>query len=185
MEKPPRVLLWAAYPLLVYGGLLILEPRYVAGLLCAALLIRNRRAATQLLGGLGPPERYILFALLALSAAAAIANSESLLRLYPVAMNGGMFALFALSLKLTPTMIERFARLEEPELPPAGVRYTRDVTIVWCVFLACQTVAALYTALWTSREVWAFYNAFLTYVFMGTLFAGERLLRRRLIARYV
>ena len=185
MEKLPRALLWVAYPLLVYGGLQFLEPRYVALLLCVALLLRKRQSAVQLLGGLGQPERYILIALLALGGAAAIANSETLLRLYPAAMNAGMFSLFALSLKRTPTMIERFARLEEPDLPPAGVRYTRDITIVWCVFLACNAAIALYTALWTSREVWAFYNALLAYVLMGALFAGERLLRRHLLARYV
>lgn len=184
MDKLPRALLWVAYPVLVYGGLLFLQPRYVALLLIAALLIRKRDSALQLLGGLGQPERYILFALFALGAIAAIANSETLLRLYPAAMNAGMFALFALSLKRTPTMIERFARLQQPDLPPAGVRYTRDITVVWCVFLACQIFVSAYTALWASREVWAFYNAFLAYVLMGVLLGGERLLRRRLIARY-
>jgi uncharacterized membrane protein len=182
--KLPRALLWVAYPLLVFGGLQFLQPRYVALLLIVALLIRRRAGAAHLFGGLGVPERMILVALLSLSATAAWMNSETLLRLYPAAINLGMLLLFGLSLKRAPSMIERFARMEDPNLPPAGVRYTRDLTVVWCGFLALNGVIAAYTAFWTSREIWALYNALIAYALMGLLFGGERLLRHRLIARY-
>ena len=183
--KLPSGLVWIAYPFLVFVGLQFLEPRYVALLLILALLLRRGATARQLIDKMGHPERAILAGLVALSLSAAILNSETLLRLYPAAASLGMLALFSLSLSRAPSMIERFARLEEPDLPPAGVRYTRDLTVVWCAFLAFNTLVALYTAIWTSREGWAFYNAFVAYVLMGLLFGGERLLRRRLIARYV
>ena len=184
LRKSSHALLWIAYPLLVYFGLQFIQPRYLALLLIAALLLRAPHAARNLLSGFGGAERLMLGALLGLSVLAGVANSETLLRLYPFAMNLGMFALFALSLKRPPSMIERLARLEEPDLSAAAVRYTRDLSIIWCVFLSANACIALYTALWTSREIWALYNALIAYMLMGALLLGERLLRRKLIARY-
>ena len=43
-------------------------------------------------------------------------------------------ALFGLSLKFGPPLVERLARLQEPELPEHAVRYTRQVTAVWAGF---------------------------------------------------
>ena len=77
-------------------------------------------------------------------------------------------------------MVERLARLRNPELPAAGVRYTRQVTQVWCAFFIVNGLIAVWTAVWSSREVWAVYNGFIAYLAMGALFAGEWLLRRRL-----
>ncbi len=45
-----------------------------------------------------------------------------------------MLALFSASLLQKQTLVERLARLQEPELPDSGVRYTRTVTKVWCGF---------------------------------------------------
>jgi uncharacterized membrane protein len=75
-------------------------------------------------------------------------------------------------------MIERIARIREPNLPDAAVRYTRIVTEVWCLFFVLNAVA-LYTALAADIEVWALYNGVIAYVLMGLLFAGEYLVRRR------
>jgi uncharacterized membrane protein len=177
-------MLWIAYPLLIYFGLQFIQPRYLALVLILVLLLRARHAARDLLSGFGKLERLMLLALLALSIAASVANSEMLLRLYPAAMNLGVLALFIVSLKRPPPMIERFARLEDPALSAAGVRYTRDLTRLWCAFLGFNACVAFYTALWSSRETWMFYNALLAYVLMGALLLGERLLRNKLMARY-
>src|SRR3546814_1801752 len=64
-----------------------------------------------------------------------ITNSAGYLRFYPVCINALMFALFFLSLLQPPSMIERFARIVEPNLPETGVWYTRQVTKIWCAFL--------------------------------------------------
>lgn len=100
-------------------------------------------------------------------------------RLYPVLVNAGLFASFAWTLLHPPSMIERIARLREPELPPRAVRYTRSVTLIWCVFFACNGLAALITTLWTSERTWALYNGLVTYVLIGVLFAVEWLVRQR------
>lgn len=74
-------------------------------------------------------------------------------------------------------MIERFARLHEPDLPESGVRYTRKVTFVWCAFFILNGAAALWTALQASLELWALYNGLIAYVLMGALLGGEFLVR--------
>lgn len=176
-----QALLWLAYPLLILFGLQLLEPRYVALLLGLTLLLRQRRDAGRLLAGLSRIDRAVLVALLALAGVTALTNSETLLRLYPAAVNVGMLLLFGLSLSKPPSMVERFARLREPDLPPAGVRYTRRVTQVWCLFFIANGGVATYTALQTSREIWTLYNGFIAYLLMGALFAGEWLVRRRLV----
>jgi len=181
--KRLQALLWLAYPLIIFFGLQLLEPRHVALLLGLALLLRRRRDAGRLLAGLSHIDRAVLVALLSLAGVTALTNSETLLRLYPAAMNLGMLLLFGLSLKCPPSMVERFARLREPDLSPAGVLYTRRVTQAWCAFFVANGSAAAYTALYSSREIWALYNGLLAYLLMGALFAGEWLLRRRHLAQ--
>ena len=95
------------------------------------------------------------------------------LRFYPVLVNGAFLTVFAYSLIVPPSTIERLARLQDPRLPPAAIAYTRGVTQVWCVFFVINGAIALYTALFSSVAQWSFYNGFLAYLLMGFLFAGE------------
>lgn len=110
-------------------------------------------------------------------------DAHRAVRFYPVFMNGAMLAAFAASLFKGPSMIERLARIAEPDLPEAGVRYTRKVTIVWCVFLLLNGLVALWTALYASLELWTAYNGFVAYLLMGALFGGELLVRKFVRAR--
>jgi uncharacterized membrane protein len=89
-----------------------------------------------------------------------------------------MLILFGATLFQPPTMVERFARLQEPELSPTRVRYTRHVTEAWCVFFVINGVIAGYTAAFASREAWALYNGLVAYLLIGAMFAGERLVRQ-------
>ena len=172
-------LLAIAYPALVYYGLTRFEPRVLGLLLLAILLLRQGAHAAAFWRSAPGGERRLLLSMLGLSLAIVGANSEDLLRLYPAAMSGGMFILFARSLRHPPSVIERIARLHEPDLDAAGVRYTRTVTQVWSVFLAINTLLALLTV-FTSRELWALWNGLGAYLCMGLLFAGEWLWRRRI-----
>lgn len=165
-----------AYPLAVYAGMARLQPRGMALLLVALALARAAvsRQALWLVAAAGA-------ALLAL--VAGLGNAWLPLKLYPVLVNAVLLAVFGFSLWRPPTVVERLARLREPDLPAAGVAYTRRVTQAWCVFFVCNGGIALATALWGSDAAWAFYNGLLAYVLMGTLFGVEWLLRRRLKAR--
>ena len=183
-QKPAlRILLWLVYPLAIFFGLRLTEPRVVAIVLGCGLLLRRRRHAARFLAGLSRVDLAVLGGLLLLAGMTAWTNSELLLRLYPVAVNLGMLLLFGLSLAFPPSMIERFARLGEPDLPPAAVGYTRRVTQLWCVFFVANGAVAAYTALHASRDVWALYNGLVAYLLMGGLFAGEWLFRRFFLAR--
>lgn len=101
------------------------------------------------------------------------------LRLYPVIVNAVMLLIFAWSLYAPPTIVERLARLQDPDLPAAGVLYTRQVTKVWCVFFIINGGLALITALWCSLTVWSWYNGLIAYLLMGMLMAGEYWVRLR------
>lgn len=96
---------------------------------------------------------------------------------YPVVVNVCMLAVFANSFKQKQTIIERLARLQEPDLPPSGVKYTRKVTAIWCVFFILNGSIALYTC-FQPLEVWTLYNGFISYVLAGILFFIEWVVRQ-------
>jgi uncharacterized membrane protein len=101
------------------------------------------------------------------------------LKFYPVLVNAAMLLLFTSSLYSEQSIIERMARIKEPDLPETGIRYTRKVTIVWCVFFTLNGLIALLTALWASDEIWLFYNGFLAYMLIGILVITEWIIRFR------
>ncbi|MEO7917609.1 MAG: hypothetical protein ABIR16_08190 [Dokdonella sp.] len=177
--RKPALLIVAAlsvvYPLLVYFGMGRVAPGWLALLLVVLAGLRawaTRQTIWLVAAGGG----------LLLAAAAALGNSVLPLKFYPVLVNAVLLAVFAISLRHPPSAIERLARLQEPDLPEAGVRYTRCVTQVWCGFFIGNGSIALATALWGSDAVWALYNGLIAYLLMGTLFAGEWLVRRRVRA---
>jgi uncharacterized membrane protein len=148
--------------------------------LCGFLLLplawrRNQNGIGGLLGWLGP-----LVALLGV-VALLLRSSVSLLY-YPVLVNAMFLLAFTISLFQTQTLVERLARRLDPKLSPEGVRYTRKVTLAWCVFF----IANGGIAWWTTTQpmaVWALYNGLIAYVAMGVMFGGEWLIRRRVIHR--
>ena len=107
-----------------------------------------------------------------------ILKDHAWLKLYPVLMSVGALIIFATTLIKPPSMIERFARLVEPDLPASGVIWTKNVTIVWCGFFILNACIALYTVLFSSTQMWVLYNGFISYLLMGLLFAGEFVLRK-------
>lgn len=178
IRKPALLIVGAltvAYPLLVWFGMGKVSPAWLALLLVAlaglrALATRQPIWLVAACGGL------------LLAAAAAFGNSVLPLKFYPVLVNAVLLAVFSISLLHPPSAIERLARLREPDLPEAGVRYTRRVTQVWCGFFIVNGGIALATVLWGSDAAWALYNGLIAYLLMGLLFAGEWLLRRRVRA---
>lgn len=168
-----------AYPLIVYFGLEHFGARLIAIILIAMALLRL--FVVRNVDGLSaamPHARLVVVALLVFGVLTFVFNVPVLLQYYPVVMNILMFALFFGSLLRPPSMIEQIARIATPDLSPAGVEYTRKVTIVWCGFFVLNGSMALYTVLATSIGFWAVYNSVISYSLMGVLFAGEYLIRR-------
>ena len=164
----------AAYPLLVYAALGRFEPRWLALLLVGLALLRAA-TARQAFWWVAAAGAALLAAL------AFFANALAPLKLYPVLVNAVMLVVFAASLRWPPSAVERIARLQHPDLPARGVAYTRKVTWTWCGFFIVNGGLALATALWASERTWALYNGLIAYVLMGLLFAGEWLVRKRVM----
>jgi uncharacterized membrane protein len=94
------------------------------------------------------------------------------------------FAVFAFSLVYPPTIVERIARLEDPDLPPKGVIYTRKVTLVWCGFFLINAAISLLTIWYGDPWLWSLYNGGIFYLLMGLLMAAEMAVRRKVKASY-
>lgn len=165
-----------AYPPAVYFGLHVVQPRVLGLLLLFVLLLRHWQTARQFVAGIERPEWIVFAALCGLALGIMITNRAELLLLYPVAVSFSLLFVFGRSLIHPPSMVERIARLSEPDLPPQGVRYTRQVTWVWCGFFALNGAIALATV-FASREYWALYNGLVSYILMGLLFVIEWLIR--------
>ncbi|HEX7776418.1 MAG TPA: hypothetical protein VF449_07800 [Parvibaculum sp.] len=110
-------------------------------------------------------------------------NAELAAKLYPVFMNATMLLAFALTLWKPPSMIERFARIAEPDLDAHGVAYTRKVTWAWVCFFIVNGGIALWTTLHGSWFLWGVYNGGISYALAGSLFAVEFVVRRIVRAR--
>lgn len=103
--------------------------------------------------------------------------------LYPVFMSVTMLVAFAVTLFKPPSMIERFARIMEPDLDERGVRYTRRVTMVWAGFFALNGLIALWTVVAGDLFWWGLYNGLISYLLAGALFAVEFIVRQRVRSR--
>lgn len=180
MKRLLAVLLWcliAAYPVIVLFGLRTLPLTYVGLMLTAVALLRlwYLRDST---GKQFLPLALTLILLLVLLYTLLSGNPQSL-KFYPVAVNATLLLVFVGSLHSGIPMVERLARLQEPDLPAAAVIYTRRVTVMWSGFFLINGFAALYTTLYCSFEQWALYNGGIAYGLIAFLFCGEWLVRRR------
>ena len=172
------LLLSLAYPLLVYLAMGRFEPRWLA--LFLVVLAVLRAAATRQPLWLAMAAGAGMLAILA-----AVSGQALPLKLYPVLVNAALLAVFATSLRFPPTVVERIARIGDPQLPAHAVAYTRRVTQVWCVFFVANGLLALATAVWATPRIWALYNGGLAYLMMGILFVGEWCVRQRVkVARH-
>lgn len=190
MKTWRRAIRWVAlvltltYPVAVYFGLQVLEPRTLGLLLLAIVLLRHFGAAERFAAGITTAEWIAFFALCGLSAGIFLSNHAGLLLLYPVAVSLSMLFVFARTLWKPPTMIERIARLSEPDLSQEGVRYTRKVTWAWCGFFLVNASLSAVSAT-GPREYWVLYNGLISYLLMGLLFGVEWLVRQSVRGRTV
>lgn len=161
------------YPFAVYYGIEHLSPRWFAVLLGALWLARTLTASRRP-GGLWLAVSALAFCLLL-----GIVGDPLLLRWYPVLINLMLLALFGLSLRFGPPLVERMARLREPQLPEVAVRYTRKVTLVWACFFLGNTLVLIALAMWAPLSWWTLYTGLISYGLIGLLFAGEWLTRQQ------
>ncbi|MDG9926705.1 MULTISPECIES: hypothetical protein [Pseudomonas] len=167
------VLAGLLYPFAVYYGMEHLSPRLFAALLGGLWLARALSQQSR------PGSRWMAGAALAFCALLGVAGEPALLRWYPVLLNLMLLALFGLSLIYGPPLVERLARLREPELPAHAVRYTRRVTGIWAGFFLVNALVVVALTLWAPLAWWTLYTGLIAYALMGLLFAGEWLVRQQ------
>jgi len=179
--KLVAIVLTLCYPFFIYWGLQNYDVRVLFPIL---LILLALRWATGSGLGAGVGERKIVVAtLIGLIVIVLAAGYQLGLKFYPVLINAGFLALFASSLFSPPTIVERLARIKEPDLPGSAISYTRKVTWLWSGFFLVNGSIAAATALWGSDEVWMVYNGMIAYLLIATLTAGEWLVRQRVRAR--
>lgn len=172
-----------SYPAAVYFGLLHLSARSL-GLLLLALLIptlvlRFRAARREDVWAV----LKLPLAVAALVAACAVSGDPRFVLALPVLINLALLVGFGRSLRSVP-MIERFARMQKPDLAPAQQRYCRSVTKVWCGFFALNAAVSASLALWASVAVWTLHTGLIAYVLMGTLGGTEYVIRKYRFREY-
>lgn len=163
------------YPFAVYIGLNNLTPGYLAFILIALVLMRVFLVRSNLkkLPWIVPASILGVAAI----GVSALTDTTIGFKLYPLAINFAMLMVFAYSYVKPPTVIETFARLTEKNMSPQAIQYTAKVTLVWCLFFIVNGLVSLYTALFTSLDIWMIYNGFLSYILIGVLMLVEYLVR--------
>ncbi len=181
----PFVILAVLYPVLIFVLLVLLKLPVRVISLCVIVL-----AAALFIGGGGgrakadwrPLASSLL--LVAVGLACFLTDKMLFLRLYPLAMNIAMLAVFSMSLVFPPSVIFRLACLADRSIKGSLAErriesYCRKVCVAWCVFFVLNGGAAAYTAFFCGDRVWSVYNGGIAYVLMGLLFAIEYIIRKQ------
>jgi uncharacterized membrane protein len=169
-----------AYPLLVYFGISRLPTGSLVLFGLVLIALRFGRVSGSLQPEAGATA--MILACAGLLATLLVAPASAALA-YPVVVSLASAMVFGLSLINPPTVIERIARVREPDLPPRGVAYARQVTLIWMLFLIANAAVSACLAAWGSVAAWALWNGLLSYLLMGAILIGEigvrRIVRRR------
>lgn len=77
----------------------------------------------------------------------------------------------------TEPMVSRFARRVHGDLFPDMERFTRNLTIVWCVFFAVQLIASALLFTFASLELWSAFVNLLNLPLLCLMFVGQLVYR--------
>jgi uncharacterized membrane protein len=172
------ILLVATYPFLFYVGIAHWNLRIVAATLLLVLVpvfaVRYRNREQGISGAmLSIPVTVAGFLILA-----TLSNDRRFILALPVLVNAVLLLQFASSLWTPQSLVERIARLVQPELSPAEVSYCRSVTWLWVLFFAVNGSIAALLAFTGPLSLWAAYTSVVSYLLIGATFTGEFLVRR-------
>ena len=170
------------YPVFVFVSLVVLKipPRYFSIFIVLIALVSFLGFTSQ------KKDRFRVLSAGLLGAAGLacfFSNSPLFLKLYPVLMNAVMLIIFAYTLIAPPVIIFRFAVLQDKTIKGSLAEkrienYCRKVTIIWCAFFVFNGGIAVWTVFSGSDLLWSVYNGGISYIIMGSLFAGEFLVRK-------
>jgi uncharacterized membrane protein len=162
------------YPAVVYLSRAIVPPLVFVAV---SLALIGLRLAT-LRSSMERVWRLPLLSAATIIAVLAALDTPLAVKAYPAAVSLAAATVFGTTLLHPPSLIERFARMHEPDLPAAAQSYCRKVTVVWTVWLMANTIIAAVLSLPGYEKAWALWTGVVAYLFMGALFAGEIVVRR-------
>jgi len=168
---------YLAYPFVIYFAHTRWATRGVGGVLlglyAAAFLLGMRGSAVDLWHLLRQHAAVAVLIVVAI-----VLDDRTLLLLLPMLVSLYLLGTFSWSLYNGPSMIERFARMVEDDLPPFTFSYCRRVTWVWCGFMAFNAVTIGALALSAPLRWWALYTGLVFYLLMGLLVGAEFCFRK-------
>ncbi len=175
--------LFVAYPFVVYLALTRWGARTTALVVLGALVLWGLKA--RMFGRQGFRTLLVqVGGIAALSLGSLVSGHPAWIQQMPVLISAFLLVTFLSSLFRPPSMIERYARMVQPDLSDAEVRHCRAVTQVWVVFFVVNAGIAEGLALWGSVEAWALYAGAIAYVLMGVLFTVEYVVRKARFGRF-
>ena len=184
MDRPKRnglaallVVASLAYPAAVYLGRSAVPP--ITFVAVALLLLAVRTVTLDVTAARG--QRGLLIASAVGLVILAALDPAVAAKTYPVVMSAAVAVVFGMSLLHPPSLVERFARMREPDLAPTARDYCRVVTMVWTAWLCANALVALVLAIFGSDVAWALWTGVIAYLIMAALFAGEFVVRRMVI----
>lgn len=163
-----------AYPLLVYFGHGAVPP---AAFILAALALIAARYAMAPSGPLTLGYTTVLVAGAALVVVSLVDQHLATLA-YPSLISFAFASAFGLSLRQPPSLIERFARLRQPDLPASATAYCAHVTLLWALWLLANGLIAAALAVSQAVELWLLWTSLINYLVSAALLGGEWLFRR-------
>jgi uncharacterized membrane protein len=164
------ILLTLIYPFIVFVALQKqLSLKFMSLFLTAIILINFIKSKQKITLAFG----------LLLSTLLYITNNDLFLKSYPVIMNLIITITFYASLSSTPIITQITQKMKLKQTNQTKI-YTKNLTIIWTIFLAINTVIS-FTTLFLSPFVWTLYNGLISYLLMGILFIGEFCIRRRFL----
>lgn len=178
-------LIAVTYPVLIYFGLKALQPRELGLLVLALLVLRVLVSARDKFSAYTRAYSLPIAVVASMATLTSISNHPLSLLLTPVAINLGLLGVFAASLFQSESTIERFAKIQAPDLSRVELEYCRRVTLVWCVFFVANGGTALWLAVLGDIELWTLYSGVVSYVLMGMVFAVEYVYRHWRFRRYI
>lgn len=168
------VLVSILYPFIWYFGQKYTGVIPVAVLMALIWLLRallNRQ----------PLQKLLSCAVMLLFIVLAWLHSAKAMYWYPVMVSALLLLVFGASLYSRQSLIERLARLQRPDLPASGVRYTRRITQIWCGFFCVNIIITAGLITGEYWHAWTLYTGLISYLLMGILFGGEFLYRRLIL----
>lgn len=127
---------------------------------------------------------YVPLAAVALLVAGAALDRAGFVLAVPSVINILLLASVVPTLVAGPPMIERFARLQHPDLTPDEVRWCRAWTIVWCTFFALNASIAAALAVWAPTLAWSAYTGGISWALIAALIGTEWTIRKLRFQRF-